>query len=97
MGKIPVAQPVSMLAKKTKRKASVPEAPRLKAQSVTNNLTHDTSMGDLSTMAPQTTNNVSVMKGRDSGTISKSSYPSYFFTPKENAFEAKRGSRYDKG
>ena len=26
-----------------------------------------------------------------------SNYPNYFYTPKENVFESKRGSRYDKG
>ena len=89
-------QPVSALNKKYKRKASVPEAPK-KAYSVAGNLLNDTSMGELSTMAPQTTNNVSVTKGGAGSNEKTSSYPSYFFQPKENAFEAKRGSRYDKG
>lgn len=27
----------------------------------------------------------------------KSSYPSYFYTPQENLLDAKRGTRYDRG
>ena len=88
---------VSATHKKHKRKASIPapskgHVPRM-AQSVGPSILQtDGSMEDLPTAAKTT--NVSVTKGTSN---KGSSYPNYFFTPKENVFEAKRGSRYDKG
>ena len=50
----------------------------------------DGSIADAVTTAANT--NASVTRGSK-----KSAYPNYFFTPKENVFESKRGSRYEKG
>ena len=55
---------------------------------------NETSLIEASTAAPTT--NVSVTKG-GSKASEMSPYPNYFYTPKQNLFEKKRGSRYDKG
>ena len=67
---------------------SVNPPPRL-TQSVGPSPT-DGSFADAITTAANTS--TSVTKGAKT-----SPYPNYFFTPKENVFESKRGSRYDKG
>ena len=58
------------------------------------------SAGDALTTAAHTTN-VSVTKGGPvsgaTGPMSSTAYPNYFYTPKENIFESRKQSRYDKG
>ena len=97
-------------SKKFKRKASIPaeaKHPIRLTQSVgpasLNQTVVDgaTSAGDALTTAAHTTN-VSVTKGDRAsggppGPLSTSAYPNYFYTPKENIFESRKASRYDKG
>jgi len=90
----PPAQPVSITHKKTKRKQSIPTA-RM-AQSVgpsVMNTEASTMHQDATTAANLTATNASVVKGAKSN----SSYPDYFYQPKDNLFDSKRQSRYDKG
>lgn len=82
-------------SKKVKRKASIPAPvsqpkPR-QAQSVgPTAMQTDASQDEFATAAK--TSNASMTRG----TTNKSSvnYPSYFFKPKENIFDSKRGSKY---
>ncbi len=48
--------------------------------------------GDALTAGGQTQANMSVTKPQK-----QSNYPNYFYNPKENLFDNKRKSRYDKG
>ena len=98
--KLKANEKLSLTQKKFKRKASVPAAV---TKSAAVRATHsvgppqsqsaEPSMIDVNaTTAAQTTTN-SVAGGRSNN----NQYTSYFYTPKDNLFDSKRGSRYDKG
>ena len=93
----PVPGGSAQVSKKVKRKASIPAptaAPRMTQSVGPSVLNTDGSQDDLATAA-KTNNAASVTKGTRTNK-SSSQYPSYFFTPKENVFESKRGSKLDK-
>lgn len=55
-------------------------------------------MADVMTNGGQTTTaHASVSKGMMTGQGTAGNYPNYFYNPKENLFDSKRQSRYDKG
>lgn len=81
------------VSKKTKRKASIPNvtASTRMTQSVGPSILNtDNSIIEQSPVANKT-GSVSVSKGKTNP------YPKYFYAPKDNLFDAKRASRYDKG
>ena len=91
------AQPFTVANKKVKRKASIPPPPknlRLAQSQGASIIKVDTDSiheGAQTATAAHTSANISVTK------MASTHYPSYFYTPKENVFDSKRGSRYDKG
>ena len=91
------AQPIAVsVNKKIKRKDSVPTAEKLARSAQSHAPTfiateNNSTMGQDATTAAQTAN-FSINKGS-----TKSNFPNYFYAPKENVFESKRGSRYNKG
>jgi len=74
------------------RKASIPSDFKRSAKSVGPSiLQNEISIIDETTTATNAnTTQLSIEKTKDKP------YPDYFYTPKENLFEARRGSRYDK-